>query len=183
MTPEQSGEEWLDVVGSEGTATGERISKPEAHRTGAWHRAAHVWIVTPNRLVLLQRRAAVKENYPSLWDVSSAGHCSAGESAVETAVRETCEELGLTIEPAELRPLGSVREQCVLNDGTYLDNELHDVFLVRREVDVAQLVLQPGEVDDAILIPLEELRARVGNRDPSLVLHAPEEYALLWDAV
>ena len=174
-------DEWLDLLRDDGTPSGERILKADAHRTGAWHRAVHIWIVTPGRRVLLQRRAAVKENYPSLWDVSCAGHCSAGESATEAAVRELAEELGLAVDPVDLQPLGSIREQCVLNGGKYVDHELHDLFLLRRDVDLDALVLQPEEVDDVALVPIDELRARVEARDPSLVPPAPEEYALLWN--
>lgn len=174
-------DEWLDLLRDDGTASGERIRKSDAHRTGAWHLAVHIWIVTPDARVLLQRRAAVKENYPSLWDVSCAGHCSAGESAREAAVRELAEELGLDVDPGDLRPLGQLREQCVLNGGKYVDNELHELFLLVRDVDLAALTLQPEEVDDVALVPIEELRARVEAGDPSLVPHAEEEYALLWN--
>jgi isopentenyldiphosphate isomerase len=177
----QPPDEWLDVLGEDGTPTGDRIAKPEAHRTGAWHRAVHIWIVTPDARVLLQRRAAAKENYPSLWDVSCAGHCSAGESAVDAAIRELAEELGLDVRPEELQPLGALREQCVLNGGKYIDNELHELFVLRRDVDPAALTLQAEEVAEVALVTIDELRARVEAHDPSLVPHAAEEYALLWN--
>lgn len=77
---------------------------------------------------------------------------------------------GLRIDASELQFLGSVRESCVLNGGTYIDNEFHDVFVVRRDVDPASLVLQDGEVDEVMLV-------RELPRD-GLVPH-PEEYALL----
>src|SRR4029077_332631 len=154
----------------DGLPTGVTKPKAEVHRDGDWHRAAHVWIVTPDGRLLLQRRSLRKENYPGLWDVSAAGHLSAGETAIECAVRETFEELGLRIEPNELRFLGTLRESCVLNGGAYIDNEVHEVFLVRRDVDVASLVFQDGEVDAAKLV----------NKLPAegLVPH-PEEYGLI----
>jgi len=58
----------------------------------------------------------------------------------------------------------------VLNQGTYIDNELHEVFLVRRDVDVDSLLLQDGEVDDVNLV--RELPRQ------GLVPHA-EEYAMM----
>jgi isopentenyl-diphosphate delta-isomerase len=176
-------EELLDVLNEDGTPTGKRILKSEAHRVGAWHRAAHVWIVTPDLRVLLQRRAAVKENYPRLWDVSAAGHVAAGESAIEAAIREVREELGIALRETELEPIGRTREQCVLNEGRYIDNEIHEVFLVRRAVrEIGELTLQPGEVDEVALVALDALVARVAERDETLVPHA-EEYALLPGAI
>ena len=77
--------ERIDVLTEGGVLTGAVIEKAEAHRTGAWHRAAHLWIVTPDRRVLLQRRALTKENFPGKWDVSVAGHVGAGETAEAAA--------------------------------------------------------------------------------------------------
>jgi isopentenyldiphosphate isomerase len=165
MTPEL-----IDVLTPEGAPAGLTKTKAEVHRDGDWHRAAHVWIVASEGRFLLQRRSLRKENYPGLWDVSAAGHVSAGETSEECAVRETFEELGLRIDARELQFLGTIRESCVLNGGAYIDNEFHDVFIVRRDVDVASLVFQDGEVDDVMLV--DEL-----PRD-GLVPH-PEEYALI----
>ena len=37
-----------------------------------------------------------------MWDISSAGHVEAGDGALETAHRETQEEIGLNV-PSEVR--------------------------------------------------------------------------------
>lgn len=163
-------DEFIDVLTPEGLPTGITKTKADVHCDGDWHRAAHVWIVTPDGRLLLQRRSLRKENYPGLWDVSAAGHVSAGERAIDCAVRETFEELGLRIDARDLQFLGTVRESCVLNGGAYIDNEFHDVFLVRRDVDLASLVLQEDEVDGVMLV--RELPAE------ELVPH-PEEYAMI----
>ena len=159
----------VDVLTPDGAYTGAVIDKAEAHRTGAWHRAAHVWIVTPDRRVLLQRRALVKENWPGKWDVSVAGHVGAGETAEEAAIREAREELGLALDG--LRHIGTTRERCVLNGGTYIDNEVHEIFLVRREIDLTALRLDPNEVAEVALVAPDELDGY------DLVPH-PDEYAL-----
>ena len=168
--------EILDVLTPEGLAAGFAKPKGDVHRDGDWHRAAHVWLVTPDRRVLLQRRASVKENWPDLWDISVAGHISAGESAIEAAVREAYEELGLTLAPEELRHLGTLRWHAVLNDGAYIENEFHEVFLVIREIEVEQLVLDPMEVAAAVLVKPEEIERY------DVVPH-DEEYALLRGAL
>ena len=136
--------EFLDILTETGVPTGATIDKADAHRTGAWHRAAHLWILTPGGRLLLQRRALTKENWPGKWDVSVAGHVDAGESAAEAAVREAREELGLEIGAAELTHIGTVREQCVLNGGTYLDNEIHELFVTRRDVETQRAHAERG---------------------------------------
>ena len=161
--------EWVSVIG------GPIKTKAEVHRDGDWHVAAHVWIATPDGRVLLQKRSTEKENWPGYWDVSAAGHLSAGETPVEAAVRETFEELGLRIAPGELRRLGVTRGQSVLRDGTYIDNEEHEIFLVEREVDPSALTLQAGEVGEVMLVPIDQL-----SKVEPLVPHELE-YRMLMD--
>lgn len=56
------------------------------HRDGDYHRAIHVWIYAEStQELLLQQRADCKDSWPSLWDISSAGHISAGDSSLITA--------------------------------------------------------------------------------------------------
>jgi isopentenyl-diphosphate delta-isomerase len=164
--------ELIDVLTPEGEPTGVVKPKPDVHRDGDWHRSVHIWIITPDDRILVQRRALTKENHPGQWDVSCAGHIAAGETAIESAIREAWEELGITLDAAELRHVATLREQHVLNRGTYIDNEHHEIFVVERDIDVSSLRLQVEEVDDARLVTREEFASldRVDH---------PEEYALL----
>ena len=156
----------------DGVPTGVARPRDAVHRDGDWHRAAHLWVVTPDDRVLLQRRALAKDTWPGLWDVSVAGHVAAGELAAEAVVREAFEELGLTLSRDELLPLGTLRYQAILHGGAYLENEFHEVFLLRRDVDPAALRLDGDEVGGVALVRPEELDAY------ELVPH-PESYALL----
>lgn len=162
----------IDVLEADGSPSGRAKPKALVHRDGDLHRSVHVWIIAPDDRILVQRRAAVKENNPGLWDVSCAGHISAGESMIDAALREAHEELGIVLEPDDLRHIASLREHSILNDGTYIDNEIHEIFIVRRDVDLATLRLQPEEVGDVRLVTRDEFRLleRVSHE---------EEYALL----
>jgi isopentenyldiphosphate isomerase len=165
--------ELIDVLTADGSPAGTTKPKPHVHRDGDWHRSVHIWIITPDHRILVQRRALTKENNPGLWDVSCAGHIAAGENAIESAIREAQEELGIELDPGELRHVASLREQAVLNGGTYIDNEFHEIFVVHRHVDLSSLRLQAEEVDDVRLVTREEfaLLDRVAH---------PEEYALMF---
>jgi isopentenyl-diphosphate delta-isomerase len=165
--------ELVDVLDETGRPIGVK-EKRAVHRDGDRHRSAHVWIASGER-VLLQRRALVKESWPGLWDISGAGHLSAGETAVEAAIREAREELGLTIAAADLQFLGTLRYQVTLRDD-YVENELHEVYLVHRDVDPSSLILDPLEVAEVRWVRLADL-----GQYP-LVPH-DEEYRLLSDAI
>ena len=148
--------ERIDVLTADGVPTGIVKPKPDVHRDGDWHRAAHVWIVASDGRVMLQRRALVKLTWPGLWDVSVAGHVSAGETPVEAAIRETREEIGLRITAEDLTHIAHLRFHCALRDG-YVENEFHDVYLLRRDVELASLVLDPLEVAEVRYVSLDEL--------------------------
>ena len=68
----------------------------------------------------------------------------------------------------------TLRESCVLNRGTYIDNEFHDIFIVQRNVDLGSLSLDPEEVAEVKWV--RDLRP-----DATFVPHA-EEYALVASA-
>jgi isopentenyl-diphosphate Delta-isomerase len=97
--------DYVDVLDSSGRSVGKMKSKSEVHRDGEWHGAAHLWILNREGQILIQRRSPTKENWPNLWDVSVAGHISAGEGPVEAALREAQEELGVTLVPGECSAL------------------------------------------------------------------------------
>lgn len=168
--------ELIDVLTPEGAGTGIVKPKAQVHRDGDWHRAAHLWILTPDRRVLIQRRSDTKENWPSLWDISVAGHINAGERAIDAIVRETREELGLTLDASQLRFLGSAPYRAVLNGGVYIENEIHEIFLVSLDLDVSSLVLDPAEVAAVALVRPDEMRSY------AMVPH-PESQALLRNAL
>ena len=42
-------EEYVDILNDNGKETGEIITKKEAHKTGKWQRAEHIWIITEDK--------------------------------------------------------------------------------------------------------------------------------------
>lgn len=74
---------------------------------GLRHRAVHVLVRDTRGRLLLQLRASSKATSPGLWDTSVGGHVGAGEDLLDSALRETREELGLELLPADLRALPS----------------------------------------------------------------------------
>lgn len=163
--------ELVDVLTRDGAPAGAVKAKADVHRDGDWHRCAHVWIVRRDGRLLLQRRALVKENWPGLWDISVAGHVSAGESAIDAALREMQEEIGLAAVAAELEHIGTLTYSVTLRPD-YIENEVHEVFILRRDVELAALVLDPGEVMDVTWVSFDDL-------DGYAVVPHEEEYALL----
>ena len=59
------------------------------------HRATFIFVFDHAGRVLVQRRTAIKDIYPSHYDLAAGGVVAAGESYEECAEREAAEELGI----------------------------------------------------------------------------------------
>jgi isopentenyldiphosphate isomerase len=149
--------EYIDIIDNFGKSTGESIEKDEAHRLGKWHNTAHIWIYNSNGEILFQKRAYTKNTFPGLWDISVAGHISAGETVEDGACREVLEEVGLKVNINELEKVFVFKESYRHDDLDWNNNEFHHVFLYKYKGDITSLVLQKEEVDSVKFIHFSTL--------------------------
>ncbi|WP_246469851.1 NUDIX hydrolase [Cohnella nanjingensis] len=142
--------ERFDIYDEQGQWIG-TATREETHAQGLWHRSFHCWLARRGEdgrtMVLFQRRTANKDTNPGCYDITIAGHLSAGET-VEDAAREMEEEIGFSAPFERLTGFGTVREE---DSGTargvpYIDREVSAVFgcLTARSLDAFRL--QPDEV-------------------------------------
>lgn len=150
-------DELIDILDSNGNFTGESCLKSVAHKKGLFHATIHVWFYTKNQQVLLQKRASTKKVFPNLWDVSVAGHISAGETILESAIREVNEEIGLKIFENQLTKVG-VRLNKIEHPNGILDNEFKHIYVCELTQPISKLKRQISEVDDMKLFDLEVLK-------------------------
>ena len=168
-----SSEEFLEVCTPEGGSTGVKKARKLVHQDGDWHRVVHVWLINPHNELLVQKRSLQKESHAGLWDISAAGHVSWGETALEAAVKELSEELGVNLDSGALKDahLGTHRNMNVLHNGTYIDNEIVEVYLVRiPDWPVTKYVLQKEEVDEVKYMHWQEVEKAYRSKDPTFVV-------------
>ncbi|KAL8137075.1 hypothetical protein V2J09_003076 [Rumex salicifolius] len=183
----QQSEELFDVLTKTGEKTG--VSKPrgDVHRDGDYHRAVHVWIYSEStHELLLQRRSDCKDSWPGMWDISSAGHISAGDSSLVSARRELEEELGVTLPMDAFELLFVFLQECVINDGTFINNEYNDVYLVTTlaPIPLEAFTLQDSEVSAVKYIACDEYRELLSKEDPDYVPYAlNEQYGQLFNII
>lgn len=101
-------EEILDVLDEGGRVVG-TAPRSLVHGRGLPHHAVHVLVRDRAGRLLLQLRSSRKTTSPGLWDTSVGGHVGAGEDLLESALRETREELGIEVSPGDLHALPSHR--------------------------------------------------------------------------
>lgn len=173
-------EEMLDVLNSDGTPTGETISKKDAHKNGVWHRAAHVWFVNNNKEILLQKRADHIESHPGEYDISAAGHLTAGDTFIRGALREVKEELGIELEEKELVKIGELSCESTQHEGKYINKEYNDIYVVKKDIPISDFTIQESEVSLIKYIPIKEFKKWVEEKRNDLVMHT-KEFEILFD--
>lgn len=95
--------ETLDLVDDEGNILG-TAARADCHGDPALvHRAVHVLVFNSSGELFLQRRSPDKLIQPGMWDSSVGGHVSSGEDFRSAALRETTEELGISVAADKLR--------------------------------------------------------------------------------
>lgn len=170
--------EFLDVLDDAGEKAETIKDYYTVHKSGLWHRTVHVWLLNPENELLLQKRSANRRTYPGYWDISAAGHVSAGQKSLEAAVRETQEELGIILPEECFEYLFTIKEDEVLNHGAYLNKEFQDVYLVRVESNNMKITLSPEEVEDVRWVKLDELKDIIRDKRDRIVPH-DREYSML----
>lgn len=151
-------EELIDVLDEQGNKTGKIETRKIVHKKGLCHRIIVVAIIDKNGYLLMQQRSANKETNAGKWDVSTAGHISAGQTSKEAAIREVSEEVGLNIEENELNYISTYKE-CKQIKENYIANHIYDFYIVeKKEIDINKIKMQESEVQQVKLCDIEEVK-------------------------
>jgi isopentenyl-diphosphate Delta-isomerase len=91
-------DEVFDLVDAGDRVVG-RVRRGDAHGDSALiHRSVQILVFASDGRLLLQRRSASKDLFPSYYCASASGHVASGEDYLTTARREIVEELGISPE-------------------------------------------------------------------------------------
>jgi len=177
-------DELVDILDKQGNSTGKAMLKSDAHKKGLFHATVHVWVYNRNGEILIQKRTASKETYPNKWDVSVAGHITSGETPIATAIRETQEEIGLSLNPSDLYKIGQHRSTVVHNKNM-IDCEFNHIFLTELKIPVNDLRIQTEEVAALKLIDINIYRESLKDFSllKSYVPHPPDYIDLVISAI
>ena len=175
-------DEYIDILNDNGELSGKTCLKSEAHKNGFFHQSAHIWIFDKNKNVLIQKRAADKDTFPNLWDISVAGHISAGELPIDAAIREIEEEVGMKITKNQLQYIGTSTNK-VLHKIDLTDYELHHVYICSINFNIETLKIQQEEVAKIKMIALNKLISKVNSNNNKFVPHGNDYYTFVFDEI
>ena len=154
--------EMFDIIDMDGNKTGAIKERGVVHREGALHATSHIWIVRKNEKsgydILLQKRSACKDSHPGCYDISSAGHIGAGDEALESALRELEEELGIKAKQEDLLEFGVQYKnyEGEFYGRPFRDNQRSILYLYKEPINMDELVLQESEIESVIWMDYKE---------------------------
>ena len=161
--------EYFEVLDELGNKTGEIKERELVHKDGNWHRAVHIWIINDLCEILLQKRSAKKENHPNMWHVSCAGHIVSKDDNIETVIKEIKEELGIDVNKEEIEFLFTIKEHNIAKMD-YIENEFKDIFIIRKNVDIKDIVIDLEEVSEVKYVSIEEFKKMSENQNSNVVV-------------
>lgn len=134
-------EQW-DIVDEHGNRTGKTIPKGTPMKKDEYHLSVSVWIQNDDRKYLISQRAPGKLA-PDMRE-TTGGAAISGEDSLSAALRETKEELGITLYPQNGKAFKSYTYPHSSGDGAaYIE-----VWLFRQNIDIDTIVLQKEETRD-----------------------------------
>lgn len=149
--------EFWDVYDKNRKPKGYRILRGGDRRLGKdeYHLTAHVCVFSSDGKMLIQKRAEFKGLWGGLWDITAGGSVLAGESTAQGAERELYEELGIKAGFVGTAP----------NMTFYHSDCISDYFLLKKDVQLDELVMQSSEVCSARWADSEEIVAMIRSSE------------------
>lgn len=162
-TQEKKKVEYLDIFDDEMNLIG-LAPRAEVHKNGYWHLAFQCWFMRKDgdkKYVIFQKRCYSKDTYPNLFDTSSAGHLSSGES-IEDGVRELREELGIEVKYNELIPIGIIKQ--MKEEKEFMDYQFAYLYLYESNIPIKEYRIQKEEITALVEMDIESMKSLIeGN--------------------
>ena len=135
--------EMWDILDENGNSTGRTCEKTINMAKGDYHLVVHVWIMNSAGDFLISRRAAHKA-WGLLWE-PTAGSVAAGDGSIETAAKETQEELGIELDLQRGKLFKRIRRDTLAGLQDFVD-----IWLFRQDFALEDAVINPDEVCDVM---------------------------------
>lgn len=144
--------EYWDLYDAGRKPLGRTIKRGDAFAEGEYYVCCEIWLRNSEGKFLMTQRHPDKKA-GGLWEFTGGG-VLAGETTKQAAVREVQEEMGIRIDESELTLLEVYQHK----------NYFMDIFVVKKDVNVSALTLQPEEVVDAKWVSHEELLHMIAEK-------------------
>lgn len=139
-------------------------------------RATGLFLYTPKREVLLAKRAMTKWYDPGKWSFGVAGTVEAHETYLSNILKETEEEIGLTLREDDLR-------QTFYGYFETTHRFFYAQYAVEINLPLTAFTKQDEEVDELRYVPAEELFEWLDQRPADFVVNLSQAMDLVRKAL
>jgi len=146
--------ELWDLYNERRELTGRDHIRGEEVPQGFYHLVVHVWIRNSEGKYLISQRSADRPSFPLMWECVG-GSVTKGEDSLTGALRETKEEVGLTLSPEDGKLVYSVVGR-VVNGVKFTD--ILDVWLFKYDGLVSLEQATTKEVAQTVWMTKEQIR-------------------------
>ncbi|MGN0599833.1 MAG: NUDIX domain-containing protein [Oscillospiraceae bacterium] len=143
--------EIFDLYDKNRIKTGKTMVRGDKTPDGFYRMVVHICIFSSDGKMLVQQRQPFKKGWSNMWDVSVGGSAVAGDTSLSAAIREVREELGIMLEPSQLRRFITIEDKSVFDDW----------YAVNKDIDISELRFQPEEVQNAKWADIYEIKAMI----------------------
>lgn len=148
--------EFLNIVNENDEIIGEE-SREKIHQDGLLHREIHVYFITPNKEIIFQHRAKDKDTYPDLLDATVGGHVEIGDSYEKTAIKETLEETGVSINVSDLIFLNKTKRRSEDRATGKVNHAIRQSYIYIFKGSLNDLKIETGKSLGFETWPIEKL--------------------------
>lgn len=146
-------EKW-DIYDENKRLTGRQVVRGEKHGAGEYNIVLSVWVINSKGEILTTFRHPDKAEWPSCWE-NPGGGLVAGETSRQGIRRELAEETGIEADERDF----------IFLSGNRYSNYFSDVYVLYRDVDISDVVMQPGETAGAKWVTPDEFRRMIDAGD------------------
>ena len=143
--------EYWDLYDSERKPLGRTHLRGDKFEEGEYYVCCEVWVINSEGKFLTTKR------HPDLkagnqWEFIGGG-THAGEGTITSAVRELFEETGISATEEELKLMTTYANK----------NYFQDIYILKRDIDIKDIVLQPEETVDVKWSSDDEIQQMIAN--------------------
>ena len=144
--------EFFDVVNKDRKPLGYTKKRGLKLEESEYNVGVEIWIFNKNKLLMTKR--SLNKTHPGEWEVP--GGCSkSGETSIDTIIRETKEEIGISIN----------NNDCKLIDTVIYKKQFVDIYKSNKDVDLNRIILQDDEVCDIKFVTKDEFLRMAENNE------------------
>ena len=151
--------ELWDLYNEQRELTGRDHVRGEEVPQGFYHLVVHIWIRNSKGEYLISQRSADRPAYPLMWECVG-GSVTKGEDSLTGALRETKEEVGLTLSPEDGKLVYSVVGR-VVNGVKFRD--IVDVWLFEYDGPVSLEQATTKEVAQTVWMTKKQIQELFGS--------------------